>query len=607
LKFILRVLNNTLFRSIRFRIILIITLFVFFPTFLLISFNFKYSENLLQEKISRLFVDNLRQIGNQIEYLCKDMIKLTNILNSNTVIKNNLSEIASGGDENQTEPNFIRMSQINREILYAKANIFFNYNSDVLLFDMKGNVYCLSDNYDSYKLETAYKSIYREQKWYSKLTSDELNVLWTAPFYYGIKGLDEKAGFISATRTIKSDYSNKLIGIIMVNIGEEYFRKFFEMSSAKGGIALINETQDVIFSSDIEFARNLGSNSIVFNSESGYYFETINKKKYMVNYYNLDRFGWVLIHFDYYDEVMKDLKTLKYNIYFLNTGIFFVFLILCMVLILYITNPLKKTINRLRTIKIGNYSVSSDEDYFNDDMNVMNKSIDYMINRIEELVKLVIAEQKAKSRLKYEALRAQINPHFLFNTLNIIKWSAKMSGATHVSKMIASLGKLLETSMNKGDDEITFREELELINAYMFIQNTRYNGAFTLNIDVPDDILDMKVLKLILQPIVENSIIHGFDTLKPKNIITIKAVKYDTYIKLTVTDNGHGIDAKKLREITEGIEIHDTKSRFSSIGLKNVADRIKLEYGNGYTLEIDSIIEEGTTVSLILPIIIQKG
>jgi two-component system sensor histidine kinase YesM len=233
----------------------------------------------------------------------------------------------------------------------------------------------------------------------------------------------------------------------------------------------------------------------------------------------------------------------------------------------------------------------------------MNKSINYMISRIEELINIVIDEQKVKSQLKYEALRSQINPHFLFNTLNIIKWSAKMSGANNVSKMISSLGILLETSMNKGDDEISFKEELELIKAYMFIQNVRYNDAFLLKINIPEEILNFKVLKFILQPIVENSIIHGFKNLKAENIISIKAEKAESYIKLTINDNGQGIEDKILQKIINDVEANDIKKKYSSIGLKNIADRIKLKYGNQYTLEIESLRDEGTTVLLTLPII----
>jgi sensor histidine kinase YesM len=253
-------------------------------------------------------------------------------------------------------------------------------------------------------------------------------------------------------------------------------------------------------------------------------------------------------------------------------------------------------------MKVGAYSVDVKENENLDDVNGLVRSFDNILNRTEELVSVVIEEQKRENDLRYEALRAQINPHFLFNTLSTIKWSAKMSGANHVAKMISSLGRLLEVSVSKGEEHIPLSEEIELLKCYIYIQNMRYNDKFELVISVADEsCYSYKVLKLILQPIVENSIIHGFVDKDENCIIEIDAYLKEGHIIINVTDNGSGINDNKVEQL---LKVESTeRQKFSGIGLKNVHERIRMKYGGNYGLSISSEIGKGTAVSLTIPII----
>ncbi len=226
-----------------------------------------------------------------------------------------------------------------------------------------------------------------------------------------------------------------------------------------------------------------------------------------------------------------------------------------------------------------------------------------MFKRIDELVDVVIQEQKLEQELKYDALIAQINPHFLFNTLNAIKWTAMMSGSQNVSEMLSSLGKLLEISMNKGADEISFKKEFELVEAYIYIQNVRYNDKFILTFNVDEEIYELKVLKLILQPIVENSVIHGFNGKKIDCLIKINALKQDNFIRVEVIDNGIGIDKNGIEQILIENDMNYARQKFNRIGLKNIQERLRLKYGDKFGLEVESREGMGTKVTVILPII----
>ena len=254
-------------------------------------------------------------------------------------------------------------------------------------------------------------------------------------------------------------------------------------------------------------------------------------------------------------------------------------------------------------MKIGEHYLQWPASYFPDDVSGIVRSFDCLSEKIEELVKVVIEEKRREQQLKYEALQAQITPHFLFNTLNTIKWSAVMSGADNVGKMIAALGKLLEVSMSKGDEEVTFKEEIQLIEAYVFIQNVRYNDRYALKIEADQRIDQLKVPKLILQPLVENAIIHGLKNIEDKGIIKIQAKTEEGKLKISVIDNGEGIPEGKIQQILDNTGGEGRKQKFSGIGLSNVNERLKLRYGEKYGISISSQVGSGTIVDLMLPII----
>lgn len=240
-------------------------------------------------------------------------------------------------------------------------------------------------------------------------------------------------------------------------------------------------------------------------------------------------------------------------------------------------------------------------------MNSIVRSFDHLFKRVDELVLKVVEEQSREQELKYEALKAQINPHFLFNTLNIIKWTAMMNGAVNASNMIADLGRLLEVSMKKGDEEITLKEELHLVKAYMNIQSARYNDSIELQIDIDPSLEKYQIIKLLLQPVVENCILHGLKNKKTGGRIRICAQLEVGCLRIDVTDNGEGIEERRIHEIFDDTnEVTGTQHKFSGVGLRNIHDRLQLKYGEPFGLRLSSSEVEGTTVSVTIPATIKE-
>lgn len=216
----------------------------------------------------------------------------------------------------------------------------------------------------------------------------------------------------------------------------------------------------------------------------------------------------------------------------------------------------------------------------------------------EELERSEMEKQLGSARL--ELLKSQINPHFLFNTLNSIKWMSVMSGTEHITNTITALGRLLEISMNKVNDMLPIEEELENIKSYIKIQQVRYPGRFDVAYHIEEGILKEHTLKLILQPLVENSILHNIEA-RDFLMIDISGRCENGIIILQVQDNGTGMDADTMKEILKPKKQGKKGYVFSGLGVSNVQERIQLAYGPDYGLQYDSDGNSFTTVTIRFP------
>lgn len=607
-------IKKKIFKSLQLRILLVILLFLYIPTAVLSNYNFNQMEIVLQEKISSLTLRNLEQIGYKIDYIVEDIMKISSMVSSNSVIisklsgykRKNIGEFPVKNPLYLGAEDVIKISEVQKQIYYVKNN-FFNYNMHVILFGADGNMYSSLDAvYDEWEFKLKYFDQYKNQDWYHVLESGEKKGLWISPFTYELEGeTDVAKHYISLARIMKDIYSQDILGIIMVNFSEDNFRKYLGSDSGTV-VALLNSDREIIFSSDSDHAGTKlpvqEAYSGIPHKGRGYITREINHVKYLLNYYSMDRIGWSLVSVIPYAEVMKEIASMKMKTSTINVIIFSCFFVIASALIIYMLNPMRDLINKIRTMKIGEHSIGLKKVQYSDDVSGIVNSFEYLMQRVEELVGTAIKEQKYENDLKYEALRAQINPHFLFNTLNTIKWSALMSGAENVSKMISALGRLLEVSMNKGDDEIPLREELELAGSYVYIQNIRYNNKFKLTYDPDARVSRLKILKLILQPIVENSIFHGLKNKTGTGEISISAFVRDDKLVVSVKDNGVGISRDKIEHIFEA-EHEFAGHKFSRIGLINIHERLGIKYGREYGLKIESEEGKGTTVLIILPVI----
>ena len=231
------------------------------------------------------------------------------------------------------------------------------------------------------------------------------------------------------------------------------------------------------------------------------------------------------------------------------------------------------------------------------ELQTLDKNFDKMASRITSLIEKQRQDQQSLHRAELELLQAQINPHFLYNTLDSIVILAESHREEDVVHMVTSLSTFFRNSLNRGEDIISLRAELSQAKSYLEIQQVRYSDILTYAIDVPEEILDCPVPKLILQPLIENALYHGIKNRRGRGRIEITGEKTEQGILLQVRDSGAGMTAEQLSQLQSGLY----QEHHSGLGLKNVHQRIRLYCGAPYGLSFESILGAGTAVTVLLP------
>lgn len=236
----------------------------------------------------------------------------------------------------------------------------------------------------------------------------------------------------------------------------------------------------------------------------------------------------------------------------------------------------------------------------------LSDSLNTMIDKINELLEQVKDEQVRLRKAEFERLQSQINPHFLYNTLDAIIWLAEAGQQKKVVSMVGSLSEFFRTSLNRGKDIISIREELQHVRSYLEIQQMRYQDILQYEIDVPEELEEYLIPKITIQPLVENALYHGIKNKRGTGMITVSGKKEEDFFLIQIRDNGIGIDEKRLEQVRDGIKNKILTGK-DMYGLYNVHERIRLNFGEKYGISIESVYGESTTVDVCLPYMEGEG
>lgn len=269
-----------------------------------------------------------------------------------------------------------------------------------------------------------------------------------------------------------------------------------------------------------------------------------------------------------------------------------------------ITHPIRKLSEVTDQVAKGDLTVRSDV-RSGAEVSVLNDSLNAMIDKINELLEQVKKEQGRLRKAEFELLQSQINPHFLYNTLDTIVWLAEAGEQKKVVDMVGSLSDFFRTSLNQGKDMVSVKEELQHSRSYLEIQQVRYQDILQYEIQVPDSLFCYLIPKITIQPLVENALYHGIKNKRGIGKIMITGKREKDSFVLVVEDNGAGMNRERLEVVRKGMN-KKSQTEKDIYALYNVNERIRLNFGQKYGLSIDSVLGEGTTVQVILPFICQE-
>lgn len=440
------------------------------------------------------------------------------------------------------------------------------------------------------------------------MTSKEM-VIWLPP--HMINNNDSSFGpvrVISLLRKIRNhEQSSDIIGIIKLNILQENIEQIIQKANiTNDGVVYIQNSSGVILSKSnkINFERiNPQPNLFTDVSTEPITWKTmkISDQQFIVKARAITNTDWTMI------TVIPLLEIYSQSIQIRNLMLILMFVcgLISYGLAFIITGATIKRIillkRRMKAVQEGDLNVG-EQSPIHDEIGHLTNSFNHMIKRIKLLVDEQYQNGKEIKNLELKALQAQINPHFLYNTLELINWKAIDNEVPEIATISQSLAKFYKLSLNKGKDFVSIKDEINHIKEYVNIQNLRFDDKIHLVIDIEPNLYSYEILKLVLQPIVENSIIHGI--LEKRNeeggSITIIARQEHNDIVLTVQDDGVGIPSEKVNEL---LTSRDSKDAIRGYSVKNINHRIGLCYGLEYGLKYHSATGNGTVVEIRIPAI----
>lgn len=438
--------------------------------------------------------------------------------------------------------------------------------------------------------------------WYKEAVENKDSIcLSSAHVQHVISG--ERPWVITLSRYIPDQTGKKEGGVLFVDLNYSAIRKLCDDSSVgkKGYIFIIDKEGNIVYHPQQQQLYNeLQTENIeeVMNCTSDYLElgKGDSKKLYTVS--RSEKTGWTVVSCSYTSELLKRSNQAQ-ELYMLMAVILVaVALIISSIVSKGITRPIHKLQSSMALIQEGDFQAGNVEVDSRNEIGSLTETFNVMTQKIQELMVQIIEEQQAKRKSELKALQSQINPHFLYNTLDSIIWMAEEGKNEEVVVMTASLAKLFRQIINNEEEEISIFQEVEYCRNYLIIQKMRYKDKLEFEIDLDPDIKGEKIIKLVLQPLIENAIYHGLKYKESKGMLILKGYGLEDDIIFEIIDNGVGMDQDTMEHI---FERHKVNYRSNGVGVYNVERRIRLSYGQEYGISYKSKLGEGTVATVKIP------
>lgn len=385
--------------------------------------------------------------------------------------------------------------------------------------------------------------------------------------------------------------------VLLINFNEEYYRQLMAQTAAVQGsyFYVVSREGQIVTHPDNSLLGMTDGNKWYknqFKSASGTALVNAGKEDVLIGYASSAVTGWVTVYVVPYRQLLRNLPTVSYTDLLVTLVLLLLSVAISYVISSHLTRPIKRIMAAIQLTGAGDFSTKL-PDQSQLEFRILVKRYNQMNERILELIEENYKSTRREKEAEMLALNLQLNPHFLYNTLNIINWMALERDENEISQMIVSLSTMLQYTVNNGQEEVLLVDDLNWLKSYTHIMEKRYAGILQIQYDVEDMPPGTVVPKLFLQPIVENAIIHSMEAAERDGQIMITGRKAGERLYFSVSDNGAGMSKTHI----EALLIHDA----GGIGLRNVRKRLKLMYGDMAELQIQSEIGAGTAVTVVIP------
>lgn len=536
---------------------------------------------------SKMYLDNrLIAVFEQLVYLQNDISTLSVI---NRASKNGVFSIGSD-DYIKLNDN---ISSIYSSYYTMLDSIFVSFNN--------GSTTLLKKDYTSGEPGFSFA------KWRDKYNTNKSDYYWINLHQNEVMGnYGEENQVVSVFKLIGDKYS-KSNAFILFNLKKDFFKNVLENAkvSEHGYLALVSSDGVMVYKS-LDAAHKINDEAMdylrkVERPGGSFKYKKTGEPKMVVIFDTLQVNGWKVAAVLPENEIMDSFKYIKYITLVVMAFLVIFSIVLSNILARVITKPLTYLTAKVKNVEKGDLDTVFDINMQNE-IGVLNQGIGDLIVRVKELISQVMEEQTKKREIELAALQAQINPHFLYNTLYSVKQLCDMDEPGDASTMVTALAAFYRISVSGEKEIITLEEEIRHIESYLLIQSMRYKEKLSYEISVDPFIKKYKIVKLTLQPLVENSLYHGIKQKKGPGIICVKGWSEDGNVFLSIQDNGPGIKPEKLKTLQEALR-GQCAGKSDGVGIRNVHERLVLYYGTGYGLEISSREGAGTIVAIKIPVV----
>ena len=409
------------------------------------------------------------------------------------------------------------------------------------------------------------------------------------------------ADTIQMIKMVKDLQTYKPIGYIRFGLKRNYIEKMAK------NINFGSDGSVVIFDENLNKISGIAHDSVLSKllkekPSIGNFSYSEGKNEYTAVHIHSDSTGWTTVGVIPLRYINKDLAGIQYLTVIIIVLTIIIGVTVSVIIAQSLILPLENTVNALEKFSRGDFAVRLKENRC-DEIGKLNRIFNKAIKEINELMQKVTQSEILNKEMEFKTLQSQMNPHFLYNTLDTINWLAFKEKQTEICNLVAAISSLIRASISNKKSIITIEQELDYVKNYIYIQHIRYKDRFDTIYDIDESLLKQAVPKLIIQPIVENAIIHGIENSKNKNLLYISVKRENECIIIIVKDTGIGMTDEKVSELlkeplnAEG----DEQKAHTNLGLYAVHKRIQLMYGDLYGLTVQSQAGEGTTVTLHIP------